>query len=279
VVVVEEVVEDDVVVDGSLVVDASVVVDDDVVVVVSGSVDVVGSLVDVEVDELDVVEVELVVGVPTGWQEHGPSRSSPVHSSSGGQLPPQSGKIPPQVSGNVVLVVLLLVVVVVESVDVEVLGSSVVEVDDVAGASVVELLDVVEEVVGTSVVELVVDVEELVGTAVVELLDDDDVDEVVGAAVEVVVLVDVDELELLDVVVPPNVAAKPAISRIEFPAPSLQVETNSESGWIGSKTRPKGGAVKPSAKRASVGVIAPPSGRPVAGSMTTRHSSPSVKLA
>jgi hypothetical protein len=145
---------------------------------------------------------------------------------------------------------------------------------------VVELLDVVEKVVGTSVVEL---------------LDDVDVDEVVGTAVEVDVLVDVEglvdvelvvdveldvvELVLLDVVVLPNVAAKPAISTIEFPAPWLHVETKSESGWTGSKTSPKGGAVKPSANRASVGVIAPPSGRPVAGSMTTRQIWASVKLA
>jgi hypothetical protein len=76
------------------------------------------------------------------------------------------------------------------------------------------------------------------------------------------------------------VAANPLISTIELPAPPWShVETKSESGWIGSKTSPKGGAVKPSAKRASVGVIAPPSGSPVAGSMTTRQISASVKLA
>ena len=195
-----------------------------------------------------------------------------MHSSPGGQLPPQIGKAPPQLSGSVVLLVL-----VVEDVDV-VVGSSVVEVDDdVLGASVVEVLEVVGDVVGTSVVEVldVVDVEEVVGAAVeleVLLLEDD-------VLVDDELLVDVDVVEVLDVVVLPNVAANPVTSTIELPAPVLQVERNSESGWIGSKTSPNGGAVNPSAKRASVGVIAPPSGRPVTGSMTTRHSWASVKLA
>jgi hypothetical protein len=283
VLVVDEVVEDDDVVVGSLVVDVelvggSVVEDDEVVVVVSGSL--------VEVDVL-----EDVVGVTTGWQEHGASNVSPVHSWFGGQLPPQTGKRPPQVSTSDVLVV-LVVGVVVEEVDV-VVGWSVVEVDD--------------DVEGVAVVEVV---EDVVGATVVELLDDGGVDEVVGALVEVEVLVDVDVvldvdmvldvdvlldvdmlvdgdvlvdvdvLEVLDVVVPPNVAANPVISTIEFPPPvSSHVETKSESGWSGSKTRPNGGAVNASAKRASVGVCAPPSGRPVAGSMTTRQISASVKLA
>ena len=114
------------------------------------------------------------------------------------------------------------------------------------------------------------DVDELVLDELLEVEVLDDVE----------LLVDVVVVEVLDVVVPPNVAANPAISTIVFPPPALfHVETNSESGWIGSKTSPKGGAVKPSAKRASVGVIAPPSGRPVAGSMTTRHIVASVKLA
>jgi hypothetical protein len=223
---------------------------------------------------------DVVVGVTTGTHVQGASSVSAVHSSSGAQLPPQSGKTPPHEEGSVVLLVLLVDEVVVDEL---VVGSSVVDdvvvgsgslVDDVVGVAVLDVLDEVEEldVVGSSVE---VDDDVLVDVDVDVLLVEVDV---LLVEVDVVDVVLVDE-DVLDVVVLPNVAPKPAISMIALPEPlSSQVVRNSESGWIGSNTSPKGGAVKPSAKSASVGVLAPPSGRPVVGSITTRHSSASTKL-
>jgi hypothetical protein len=65
-----------------------------------------------------------------------------------------------------------------------------------------------------------------------------------------------------------------------FPAvfTSSQVVRKRLSGCIGSKAIPIGEVVKPEAKRSSVGVWAPPAGRPVASSMRTRHTSRSTKL-
>jgi hypothetical protein len=155
---------------------------------------------------------------------------------------------------------------------------------------VVELgpVDVVEVEAGTSVDELV---DEVVGTVSVVLVASVSVVEVVvsGADVdvddEVEELVLDDEVEVVDVVVVvlvvgPKVEAKPAIWTIVLLAVvvSSHVLTNSESGSCGSKTRPMGGLAKPSAKSASSGVLEPPTGRPVAGSMTTRQISLSAKL-
>ena len=135
-------------------------------------------------------------------------------------------------------------------VDVVVSGGAVVGVDD----------DVV--VSGTAVVDVEDDVVE-------ELLVDDEEDDVV-----VVVEVEVDD------VVPPKNEAKPAIwTMVSLAAvTSSQVLTNSESGCSGSNTRPIGGLANPSANSACVGVLLPPSGRPVAGSMTTRQISLLAKL-
>jgi hypothetical protein len=152
-------------------------------------------------------------------------------------------------------------------------------VDDVV--EVVVSVGAVDELVLDVVVVVVVVGMVVVGTA--EVVEDVEVE--VGVEVDEgagAVLVD-DELDVVveveEVVVGKN-APKPVISRMALPlaAASSQVVTNRESGWTGSKARPKGGVVKPSAKRLSVGVLAPPSGRPVAGSITTRQISRSTKL-
>src|SRR6185436_10707527 len=111
-----------------------------------------------------------------------------------------------------------------------------------------------EDEVTVELDEVLVDGVEVVdGVLEVELL----VEDVVGAAD---VLVDEDvEVVVVEVVVLPDTVPKPAISMIAFPPVlmSSQVLTKSESGWIGSKTRPNGGVEKALAKSASVGVLTP----------------------
>jgi hypothetical protein len=297
-VVVELVVEDEVVVEDEDVVEVDVedvveveLVDEDDEVVVEDDVD-------------DVVVVVVVVGSEllvddevTGVQTHASSRSSAVHSSPSGQLPRQTGNTPPHATSVVVVLLVVVgdVVVVGSVVDVEVVvgasvdvvdGGSVDVVVDVDGMSVVEvdvLVEVDVVVVGTSVVELVdevvgasvvVEVDEVVAASDVDELDDVELDELDDDVEVVVVLV------LLEVVVLPNVPANPTISTMVFPPAVVlsHVLTKSESGWTGSNASPNGAAVKSLAKSSSVGVLAPPSGRPVPASMTTRQISLSTKL-
>jgi hypothetical protein len=59
---------------------------------------------------------------------------------------------------------------------------------------------------------------------------------------------------------------------------SSQVVRKRLSGCIGSKAIPNGALVKSDAKSSSMGVCAPPTGRPVASSIRTRQTSRSTTL-
>jgi hypothetical protein len=188
--------------------------------------------------------------------------------------------------------------------DVLVVGTFDVEVDVVVEDVEVVVgfdVEVLELLLVLVVVGLEVEVLELV-----ELLVVDDVLVVVGFDVDVLVVVgtvlvvegfEVEVLELVEllvvdddvvlvvaaaiVVVVGAVLAKPAICRIWL-LPSRvasYVETKSSFAVIGSNSSPIGGALKPVAKRSSTGVLAPPTGRPVASLMRIDHSSLLKKLA